>query len=237
MTTIQGSIAKLVNNANTMFESLGYLSTNVANMNTIGYKAQRFENYMNVDGTLEGRIRTDYSQGGLTRTGQDLDIGIDGAGFIPVTSKNGTLAYTRNGSLAVNNEGYLVTQDGWLVGDGIKVPANYEKLDIETDGTIKVLSSQDAKFQTLGKIPLVTFNNPEGLNRLEGNKVGETNASGKATLVTEGSTIKQGTLERANVDVYTYVNENLKLNGSLISSTRLVKVIDDLYRQAINLRQ
>jgi len=237
MTTIQGSISKLVNNANTMFESFGYISSNVANLNTNGYKAQRFETYMNVDGSMEGRMRTDYSQGSLVRTANELNIGIEGAGFIPVTNKNGTVAYTRDGAFAVNSEGYLVTSDGWLVADGIKIPANYDKLKIQTDGTVTVLGSSDGKFEKIGKIPLVNFNNPEGLKKLEGNKVAQTTESGKAKLVENHQSIKQGTLEKANVDVFTYVNESLKLNASLIASTRLVKVVDEVYRQSINLRQ
>lgn len=237
MTTIQGSISKLVNNSTAMFESFGYISTNVANLNTNGFKAQRFETYLNVDGSIEGTLRTDYSKGNLVRTARDLDIGIDGAGFIPVTNKNGTVAYTRDGSFAVNAEGYIVTSDGWLVADGIKVPANYEKLKIQPDGTIKVLKTNDTTFEKIGKILLVSFNNPEGLKKIEGNKVVQSNDSGKATLIADNASIKQGTLEKANVDVYSYVNESLKLNGSLIASTRLVKVVDEIYRQSINLRQ
>lgn len=237
MTTIQGSISTLVNNANAMFETLGYISTNVANLNTNGFKAQRFETYLNVDGTLEGKLRTDYSKGDLVRTARDLDIGVDGPGFIPVTKKDGTVAYTKDGSFAVNAEGYIVTGDGWLVADGIKIPANYEKLKIKTDGTVTILKTNDTTFEKIGKIPIVTFNNPEGLEKIEGNKVKQTTGSGKAVLTENPSCIKQGMLEKANVNVYAYVNDTLKLNGSLISSTRLVKIIDEIYRQSINLRQ
>jgi len=237
MTTLQGSISKLVGNASTMFEAFGYISTNVANLNTTGYKAQRFETYLNVDGSLEGRVRTDYANGGLMKTGKDLDIGIDGPGFIPVTAKNGDMVYTREGSFALNSEGYLVSADGYLVADGIKVPANYYKLRIQTDGTMNVQDTAESSWRKIGKIPLVTFSNAEGLQKLEGNKVKESAESGKAMLLVNNSSIKQGTLEKANVDVFAYVNDSLKLNGSLISSTRLVKVIDDLYRESINLRQ
>jgi len=237
MTTLQGSISKLINNSNAMFESFGYISSNVANLNTNGFKAQRFETYLNVDGSLEGTLRTDYSNGGLVRTSKDLDVGIDGAGFIPVTKKDGAVAYTRDGSFAVNSEGYMVTSDGWLVADGIKLPANYDKLKIQPDGTVTVLKSNDSTFEKIGKIPLVSFNNPEGLKKIEGNKVEQTKESGKATLRADHSSIKQGTLEKANIDIYSYVNESLKLNGSLIASARLVKVVDEIYRQSINLRQ
>ncbi len=63
MHTLQGIISKSVNNATLQFESLGYISTNVANYNTTGYKAQRFENYLRGDGRLDGTLRTDYSNG------------------------------------------------------------------------------------------------------------------------------------------------------------------------------
>ena len=237
MTTIQGSISKLVTNSNAMFESFGYIATDVANLNTNGFKAQRFETYLNPDGNLEGKMRTDYSKGGLVRTANDLDIGIDGAGFIPVTKKDGTVAYTRDGSFAVNSEGYMVTSDGCLVADGIKIPANYDKLKIQTDGTVTVLKTNGGAFEKIGKIPLVSFNNPEALKKIEGNKLEPTNDSGKATLIANNTSIKQGTLEKANIDIYSYVNESLKLNGSLIASARLVKVVDEIYRQSINLRQ
>ncbi len=237
MTTLQGSISKLVNNSNAMFESFGYISSNVANINTNGFKAQCFETYLNVDGSMEGKLRTDYSKGDLVRTAEELDIGIDGAGFIPVTSKEGRVAYTRDGSFAVNSEGYIVTSDGWLVADGIKIPANYQKLKIQLDGTVSVLKKTGSTLEKIGKIPLVSFNNPEGLKKIEGNKVEETQKSGKATLIADHSDIKQGTLEKSNVNIFSYVNESLKLNGSLIASTRLVKVVDDIYRQSINLRQ
>jgi flagellar basal-body rod protein FlgG len=237
MTTLQGSISKLVTNSNAMFESFGYISSNVANLNTNGFKAQRFETFLNVDGSLEGKLRTDYSKGSLVRTTADLDVGIDGAGFIPVTNKNGETAYTRDGSFAVNAEGYMVTSDGWLVADGIKIPVNYHKLKIQPDGTVTVLKSNDTTFEKIGKIPLVSFNNPEGLKKVEGNKVAPTNESGQATLIAEHLSIKQGMLEKSNVDIFSYVNESLKLNGSLIASTRLVRVVDEIYRQSINLRQ
>lgn len=237
MSTIQGSIEKLLINSTAMFETLGYLSTNVANLNTNGYKSQNFETYLNVDGSIGGILRTDYSNGVLIKTGKDLNIGIDGSGFIPVTDKNGSIAYTRDGSLAVNSEGYLVSADNMLIGSGIKIPANYEKLKIKTDGTVTVLKTKSGTFENLGKIPLVFFNNPEGLKKLEGNTVIPTEKSGEPTLLTESVNIKQGMLEKSNTDLYTYVNESLKLNGSLIACTRLVKVFDTLYRESINLRQ
>jgi len=237
MNTLQGLVSRSVNNVNTMFDVLGYVTTNVSNYNTPGYKAQRFECYLKEFGMLEGSLRTNYSQGSLLSTSNPLDVGIQGTGFIPVTRKDGTVAYTRDGSFKVNKDGYLVTSDGFVVGEGIKIPADYEKLKISPDGTVNVITNKEDNPVKAGKIPLVVFNDPEELQSIDGNKLVPTAKSGKPILLTEHNSIKQGFLERSNVNMFTTVNDLLRLNGSLIASTRLIKVVDDIYRQSINLRQ
>ncbi len=237
MTTIQGSITKLVDNSNAMFQSLGYITSNMANYNTNSYKAQRFETYMGPGGAIRGAVRTDYSQGDLVVTKRELDVGIEGSGFIPITGKNGESAYTRGGSFAVNSEGYIVSNNGWLVGSGIKLPTNYEKIKIEPDGKVLVKEKKDSSYTEAGKIPLVNFSNPEGLEIKEGNMVKATEESGKPELLTEHFKIEQGKTERANFDPYTFVNETLKINGSIIAGARFIKALDQMYRESISLRQ
>ncbi|OGH97430.1 MAG: hypothetical protein A2287_05520 [Candidatus Melainabacteria bacterium RIFOXYA12_FULL_32_12] len=237
MTTLQGIISRSVDNANKQFETLGYVTTNVSNYNTVGYKAQRFENYLMENGRLEGTLRTDYQNGVFFATKKPLDVAIDGAGFFPVIRKDGLVSYTRDGSFTVNSEGYLVTNDNCIVGDGIKIPPQYDKLKIASNGTVTVISARDAEPEVLGKIPVVIFNNPEGLKSIEGNKLIATNDSGNPTLVKDHERIKQGNLERSNVNIFGCVDEVLRLNASLISSVRLVKIVDEFYRQSINLRQ
>lgn len=235
MNTLQGIISRSVDNANKQFEVLGYVTTNVSNYNTVGYKTKRFENYLVENGRLEGTVRTDCSNGVFYATKQPLDVAIDGPGFFPVTKKDGQVAYTRDGSFQVNSAGYLVTGDGSMVGDGIKIPENYQKLKIDSDGTVRVILDRDVEAKTLGKIPVVIFPNPEGLQSIEGNKLVATNESGKPTLQKENLSIKQGNLERSNVNMFTSVDEVLRINASLISSTRLIKLVDDFYRESITL--
>lgn len=236
MTTIQGSIAKLVDNSSAMFESLGYISSNIANYNTNCYKAQRFETFMNPGGTVQGVVRTDFAPGDLMKTSRELDVGVQGTGFIPVTGKKGETAYIRGGSFAVDSEGYLVTSSGWMVGGGIKLPATYKRVKIDTDGTVLVLKSKDASFNEVGKIPLVAFKNPEGLEIAEGNMVKPTEKSGEPELLLGHSKIKQGKIEKANVDPFAFINETLKINGSILSSSRFIKIMDQMYRESTNLR-
>ena len=63
-------------------------------------------------------------------TDNPYDVAIEGHGYIPVTSEDGEVQYTRDGSLKRGANGYLVTFDDWMVGDGIKIPANSYKFEI-----------------------------------------------------------------------------------------------------------
>ncbi|MFA6989485.1 MAG: flagellar hook basal-body protein [Candidatus Gastranaerophilaceae bacterium] len=237
MQNLQGIISTSVNNATLQFEKLGQLTTDVANYNTPAYKSTRFENYLKEDGRLDGVLRTDYSTSSLASSDRDLDIAIDGPGFVPITMKNGKTAYTRNCSFMVGKEGILQTSDGSMVADGIKIPVNTNKVIIDADGTIKTLFSGSTTETVVGKIPVVNFNNPEKLQLIDGNKVVATNESGNPILLKNNKSIKQKCLETSNVNMYATVNEAMRLNASLIASTRLIKYTDDLYQKAINLKQ
>ena len=162
MTTLHGIINRGIVNAELQFEKMGYISSNVSNYNTNGYKSVRFEQMLSESGYLSGIERTDFSQGAIQRTARDFDIAIDGAGFIPVTSPTGDVTYTREGSLMVNQDGYLITNDGYLVGDGIQIPVNYDNFAIRANGEVEVFSNDGTDRETLGVIPLVNFQNPVG---------------------------------------------------------------------------
>lgn len=236
MQNLQGIISVSINNASMQFEKLGQLGTDIANYNTPAYKSTRFENYLREDGTLDGVKRTNYSTGSIASTNKELDIAIEGAGFVPVTMQNGKTAYTRNCSFTIGKEGILQTVDGSTVADGIKIPVNTGKVNIYPDGTVKTISMGSSTETVIGKIPLVNFNNPEQLQVIDGNKVVSTKESGVATLIKNHNSIKQKCLETSNVNMYATVNEVMRLNASLIASTRIVKFTDDLYQKAINLR-
>ena len=237
MTTLQGLIRRGIINTNMQFERLGYISSNIGNLNTNAYKSVRFEQLLDENGYLDGQIRYDYRQGHFLRTDRELDIALSGPGFIPVTSPNGDVQYTRDGSFKVNKEGYLITNDGYLVGDGIKIPVNHEGIRIKQDGTVIAIQKGHLQQEVLGKIPLVQFQNQEGLKPIEGNRVIPTEESGEPKLVKEHSYITQGGIERSNVNYIGNINEILRLNSSMIAGTRLIKIIDDMYQRSINLTQ
>lgn len=223
-------------NASKQFQSLESVSNNVANINTTGYKAKRFEQYLTSDDRLEGIVRVDASQGQAMVTKRELDISVDGPGYIPVTQPDGTVVYTRDGGFSLSSKGLIVNNWGDVVADGIKVPINYDRIQIKKDGSVLVQVAGSQKFDPIGKINLIQFPNPEGLKSIGYNKLIPTEASGEPISDTT-SLIEQGTLERANVSVYSQIDQVLRLNASLISNMRIIKFSDELYRQSVNLKQ
>lgn len=223
-------------NANRQFEVLEKIAVNVSNINTTGYKNKRFEQYLTNDNQLDGVTRTDVSQGSIRVTRRSFDIAISGFGYIPVTQPDGTTAYTRDGSLSLNSQGYLITQRGDIVGGGIQIPVDYSEVQIKENGNVSVKTKHKPEFEEVGKISMVRFPNSEGLKNIGYNKMVVSTESGQPQA-DKDSQLKQGCLEQANVNVHTQIDQVLRLNAGLISNMRIIKFADDLYRQSVNLRQ
>lgn len=237
MYSMQGIVRKSVNNVTTQFEKLGYVANSLANMNTRGYKSVSFEQMLTEDGYLTGAIRTDYKQGSVQITSNPYDVAINGTGFIPVVSPEGQVAYTRAGAFKQGKDGYLVTTDDWLVGEGIKIPANCYKFEIKPNGEVFAYDGKNVKPRKLGTIPLVRFASQENLEEAGMNKLLPTADSGEPILIKDHDCICQNNLENSNTNIYSSTSEMLRLNASLLASTRMMKVVDDMYNKAINIRE
>lgn len=237
MHNLQGIIRKSVNNTTTQFDKLGYIGNNFANYSTTGYKSVRFEQMLNENGYLTGTVRTNYQQGSVQITSNPYDIAIKGDGFIPVVSETGEIQYTRDGSLKVSKNGYLTTNDDWIVGDGIQVPSGSYKITIKPDGTVWSMDSSKSNEKQVGTIPIIQFQNPEGLKQGDNNRLIATEDAGEAKLVKNHDYIAQNALENSNTNIFNSVSEMLRLNASMIASMRMAKIVDDMYNKSINLRQ
>jgi flagellar basal-body rod protein FlgG len=82
-----------------------------------------------------GRI---FTQGSLQQTGNSLDLAIDGAGFFQVLLPDGTTAYTRDGSFQKDNQGQIVTANGYPLQPAITIPQNAVTITIGTDGVVSI---------------------------------------------------------------------------------------------------
>jgi flagellar basal-body rod protein FlgF/flagellar basal-body rod protein FlgG len=188
-------------------QALDTIADNLANANTVGFRAQHnifssvlaeaggapnsdLNQAINNYGILSGTT-LDQSQGALQKTGNDLDLAIQGQGFFVVQTANGPM-YTRNGSLQVSSKGQLITSAGDpVMGDkgAISVPPG--TVSISADGTI---SSNGA---VAGKLKLVKFAAGTALT-----SAGETyySAPPKSESADTDSSVKQGMLESSNVN-------------------------------------
>ena len=219
------------------YQILEAVSQNVGNYNTWGYKAKRFELYLSPAQNVETARRVDFSQGDLTLTKRETDVSLDGPGFFVVTRPDGTTAYTRDGEFTINKDGMLSTPHGDLVSTGIQLPPNFFKLKINRAGQVDIMQKQGDPYKTVGQLQVASFNNPEGLKNIGYNLFTETDDSGKPVKIENPECFRQCFLERPNVDLTHSVVDMLRLNAGVIANLKVVKVIDEIYKEATQLRQ
>ncbi len=205
------------------------IANNLANVNTTGFKQSRvvFQDllYQNLRqpgaqssqttqypsglqlGTGVRVVSTErlMTQGNLIQTGNALDVGINGQGFFQIMQPNGTIAYSRDGTFQMNNQGQLVTSNGYLLQPPVTIPPNAQSITIGSDGTVSVVLPGQAQPQQVGTIQLANFINPTGLQSIGDNLYLQTGSSGapqtgQPTLNGLGS-VQQGYLESSNVNV------------------------------------
>jgi flagellar basal-body rod protein FlgG len=238
------------------------ISNNLANASTTGFKAARanFQDlmYQNEDqpggqtteqtqapsGLLLGTgvkvVGTEklFTQGAITQTGNSLDVAIQGNGFIQVSMPDGTIAYTRDGSLQENSSGQLVTSDGYPVVPAITLPTNVNSVTIGTDGTVSVTSNGSTTPTTIGTIQLANFINPAGLEPMGQNLYLETESSGTAQTGQPGlngmGTLSQGSLESSNTNVVEEMVNMIQAQRTYEMNSKSISAVDDMLQFVIN---
>jgi flagellar basal-body rod protein FlgG len=146
-----------------------------------------------------------HTQGALQQTSNDLDLAIDGRGFLEVLLPDGTSAYTRDGSLQRDNEGQIVTSSGYVVQPAVTIPADATSITIARDGVVSVTVAGSTASTQIGTFNLTTFINNGGLLSIGENLFLETPASGTPTQSTPGQngagSLLQSYVETSNVNV------------------------------------
>ena len=230
MYNLQGIVRKATINISTEFDRLAYSAQNLANVNTPGYKTVRFEDIIDADGSVHGIERTDIKVGDYLFTKQPLDIALQGAGYIPVTTPEGEIRYTRDGSFTVNKDGFLVTKTGDLVGSGICIDGASVKTEIRSNGDVYTYKDLLKEPDYVGTIPVVQFQNPEGMKDVGANEFVPTENAGKMKLVEDHDFIKQYGLENSNTSIPNEVYAISRVNASILASSSLMKSINQMYK-------
>ena len=241
------------------------ISNNLANMNTTGYNPRRAEfadlHYQQVaragtinatDGTVlptgvqlglgvrPASITVHLEQGALEATGADLDLAIEGNGYLEVTLPSGESAYTRDGSLKRSPDGVIVTSDGYPVAPEIVIPADARSISINAAGEVYAYFADNAAGQLIGQFSLAGFTNSKGLEALGSNLFAETEASGPPNVSTPGEdglgTLRQGYLEESSVDAVREVTELIEAQRGYEMNAKVISAADQMLAATTQVR-
>ena len=235
---------------------LDVISNNLANVSTNGFKRSRpvFEDllYQNMRqpgaqnniqdrlpsgmqvGTGVRAVATErlHTQGGLEQTENSRDLAINGEGFFQVLLPDGTSGYTRDGSFQLNENGQMVTANGYPVEPAIFLPANALSVNIGEDGTISVRQPGVALDNEVGQITVSTFINPAGLQSIGGNLYLETGASGAPNENMPGMNgagrLFQGYVETSNVNVVEEMVNMIQTQRAYEINSKAVSTSDEM---------
>jgi flagellar basal-body rod protein FlgG len=233
------------------------ISNNLANMSTTGYNARRAEfadlHYQQFaragtvnasDGTVlptgvqlglgvrPAAVSIHLAQGGLSATGADLDVAIDGRGFLEVTLPSGQAAFTRDGSLKRTGEGLIVTSDGYPVSPEVTIPDDARSISINSDGEVYAYFTDGSEAQLIGQFSLTGFSNPKGLEAIGSNLFTETEASGAPIPGNPGEnglgTLRQGYLEDSSVDAVREITELIEAQRGYEMNSKVISAADQM---------
>lgn len=224
----------------TLFRDMDATSNNIANVNTVGYNAEKlaFDDYL-VEGDIDGKLGQkiaytrdplsyrDTNNGPLKTTGNPLDLAVSGPGYFIVDTPLGQ-RYTKAGNFMIDGQGTLVTPQGYPVlstaGDVIAFPNDTTDVQINDQGLIT------ANGDEIGQVGVAEFANEQAMKRL-GNNLYSSDAQ---PLEQQASRVVQGALEQSNVQGVSELVRVVQLQRSVASTAKFVEVMYDLQRKVTN---
>jgi flagellar basal-body rod protein FlgG len=232
---------------------LDVVSHNLANVNTIGYKATRsnFQELLNqaqsgpyahgshLGGTGLAATQRFLQQGSLRLTGGPLDLAVSGEGLFAVTLPDGRRAYTRDGQFTLDANRRIVNANGYpLVWQGT-IPADALQVQVTPEGQVFALQGQN--WNQVGTIQLTRFPNPQALESFGENLWIETPVSGApisgAPAAAGNGKIVPGALEQSNVNLGNEMAQMVTLQRSFQMSLRSFQQTDQMLAQALQMRR
>lgn len=241
------------------------ISNNLANMSTTGYNTRRAEfadlHYQQLtragslsasDGTVipagvqlglgvrPTAVSVNVAQGSVSATGGDLDLAIEGRGYLEVTLPSGVSAYTRDGGLKRDGEGLVVTSDGYPIVPNITLPEDARSLSINADGEVYAYFVDRVEPELLGQLTLAGFSNDKGLEAIGDNLFLETPASGAPTVADPGTNglgnFRHGYLEDSSVDAVREITELIEAQRGYELNAKVITAADQMLGATTQIR-
>ncbi len=241
------------------------ISNNIANLNTTGFKRSRaefqdllYQNERRVGSTSSDAgttipsgiqvglgVRTAavyrmHEQGNIQPTSNPLDVAVQGIGYFAVDLPTNEIAYTRAGSFQLNENGQIVTADGYTLRGPGQVPQNAQSITINSSGEVLVKVPGQTQAQNIGQINLSTFVNEAGLQASGQNLFMPTQASGEpddgVPGVEQRGTILQGFLETSNVNIVSEITNLITAQRAYEMNSRVIETSDQMMSTLTQMR-
>jgi flagellar basal-body rod protein FlgG len=252
-----------------MQTKLDVIANNLANINTTAFKKDRanFEDLLYRNHVLPGMLdanqiptptgtqvgmgarvqstNTDYRQGAFQQTGRELDIAIEGPGFLQVLDpQTQDFLFTRSGNMDINANGQLVigsARTGRLIDPAIDIPPEATAVEIGATGQVMVRIPGTIELQQVGQLQIANFINPDGLLKVGENMYQQTDASNQAILGEPGTNglgvIRQRTLEASNVEPVQELIDLITTQRGFELNSQAIQAGDQLLQMINNLRR
>ena len=240
---MSGIIYKTGAGAISQMMRLNVCSNNLANMGTVGFKADMpvFRLDESTDATqstdpstphlspyaADLEYVTDFTSGPVQTTGNPLDVAIVGNGFFEIQTADG-IQYTRNGRFSINPQGVLSNCDGWpVMGDGGEIAINGSKVEITELGEIVVDGD------IVGQLKVVDFPQPYNLTKTGGSGF-VPSAADMVAQAAENVRLSQGAVETSNVNAIRTMTEMIDLLRVFETYQKVIRAADDTMAKTIN---
>jgi flagellar basal-body rod protein FlgF len=229
---------------------LDIVANNIANIDTTGFKADNalFSQYLMPhasDGQFTGKDRDvsfvtdrggwiDFSPGAIQRTGNPLDVAIDGNAYLAVQTPRG-VRYTRNGALQTNATGQLVTDEGYpVLGDNgpITFQSGDHNVIISPTGIITVRNGSDPSDAPRGTLRLVSFAQQSQLQK-DGGSMFSAPAGVNPIAPPQGTRVVQGAIEKSNVNPVAEISRMIQITQSYTDIANVLQQQGDQRKDAL----
>lgn len=173
-----------------------------------------------------------FTQGDLIQTENELDVAIQGNGFLQVEIPNGNTAYTRSGALKRDGDGRITTSDGYPILPAITIPDGAQQITIGETGIVSALIGDDTESTELGTLQLASFTNDSGLLAMGQNLFEESSSSGTAQTGTPGDdgygTLLQTYLEGSNVNIVEELASMITTQRAYEINSKTIQTSDEM---------
>jgi len=190
-------------------------------------------------GSKPAAVTKVFTQGDLILTENELDVAIEGEGFLQVEMPNGNTAYTRSGALKRDSNGRLTSSDGYPILPAITIPDGTTQITISESGIVSAIIGDDTEGTELGTLELAIFTNNAGLSAIGKNLFLETAASGVAQTGVPGEdgygTLLQTYLEGSNVNIVEELASMITTQRAYEINSKTIQTSDEMMQTTNNL--